>query len=102
MFIVVVLCLQRATSVSSTNVGSQWDAKSLYDSIVSDKSVNSSDYQQCNFPPEARVRGANLTTAEAKLLPLICWSDELSVSEGLYTSVRKGIPSGVTCKSTKW
>lgn len=102
-FITVLLCLHRATHVSSISVGAQRVAHFLNGSIVSDGVGKTSDFRQCSFPPDARVRDANLTTAEAGLLPLICWKNDTSMSEGLFkTSVRKGIPSGVICKATQW
>ncbi|CAL8466894.1 g6430 [Coccomyxa elongata] len=58
--------------------------------------------QDCFSPPEAHVREANLTSAEAELLPLICWRNDTSLQQHLLKSVRKGIPSGVTCKATQW
>lgn len=86
------------------NLGIHWSAESLKEVIdpVHRKESKESWSHDCFSPPQAHVREANLTSAEEELLPLICWRNDTGLQQNLLKSVRKGIPSGVTCKATQW
>jgi hypothetical protein len=56
----------------------------------------------CTAPPVHRVRQANLTTEDLKLLPLICWREKYALESPRMQTTRKGVPQGVQCKASTW
>ncbi len=86
------------------NLGVHWSVESLEKVIdpVHRAQLEKSWSHECLSPPQAHVREANLTKVEAELLPLICWRNDTGLQQDVLKSTRKGIPSGVTCKSTQW
>jgi len=92
------------TQVSSTNLGSRRLTDTLEEVLHGDIADLQKENQSpvCSAPPSDRVREANLTPAEAELLPSLCWNEDSEVGDSISFPVRKGIPSGVTCKATTW
>lgn len=92
------------TQVSSTNLGSRRFTDTLEELLHGEirELQRENDSPVCSAPPSDRVREANFTPAEAELLPSLCWNNDSKVGDVLSTPVRKGIPSGVTCKATTW
>ncbi len=99
--IVVLLHLYRVTNASS-KASENEVSNSFFDLIRPEHRENTIETQRCSFLPVDRIREANLTAEETEVLPLICWKSDAGMSDGLLTSVRKGIPSGVKCKATQW